>query len=154
MVKANSGVFDKNLQEANILLRIMMAELETDNQRLALSALRATLHALRDRESPVNAAQVGTLLPTLLRGLYYEGWQPTERLGSSEADFAAFLDHIALSLRRNADLLPLEAAKASFATLGRCANAGEIKELLEAGPPEMLQLWLRANRTSPPSQAH
>ena len=35
------------------------------------------LHALRDRIGAENAADLGTFLPMLLRGLYYEGWDPT-----------------------------------------------------------------------------
>jgi uncharacterized protein (DUF2267 family) len=41
------------------------------------AALRAVLHALRDR-LPVNeAAQLGAQLPMLVRGIYYTGWDPS-----------------------------------------------------------------------------
>ncbi len=43
----------------------------------ALSALRVVLHTLRDR-LPVNeAANLGAQLPELIRGVYYEGWEPS-----------------------------------------------------------------------------
>lgn len=49
---------------------------ERRNQSYA--ALRAVLHALRDR-LPVNeAAQLGAQLPMLVRGIYYTGWDPAE----------------------------------------------------------------------------
>jgi uncharacterized protein (DUF2267 family) len=49
---------------------------ERRNQSYA--ALRAVLHALRDR-LPVNeAAQLGAQLPMLVRGIYYTGWNPAE----------------------------------------------------------------------------
>jgi uncharacterized protein (DUF2267 family) len=48
---------------------------EQRNQSYA--ALRAVLHALRDR-LPVNeAAQLGAQLPLLVRGVFYTGWDPS-----------------------------------------------------------------------------
>jgi len=40
------------------------------------AALRAVLHALRDRLTVEEAAQLAAQLPMLIRGLYYEGWVP------------------------------------------------------------------------------
>jgi uncharacterized protein (DUF2267 family) len=49
---------------------------ERRNQSYA--ALRAVLHVLRDR-LPVNeAAQLGSQLPMLVRGIYYTGWDPSK----------------------------------------------------------------------------
>ncbi len=48
-----------------------------DRPDQALSALRVVLHTLRDR-LPVNeAAHMGAQLPELVRGIYYEGWEPS-----------------------------------------------------------------------------
>jgi uncharacterized protein (DUF2267 family) len=47
------------------------------NRHKAYLALRATLHALRDRLTVEEVAQLGAQLPTLIRGFYYEGWDPT-----------------------------------------------------------------------------
>jgi uncharacterized protein (DUF2267 family) len=40
------------------------------------AALRAVLHAVRDRLTVEEAAQLAAQLPMLIRGLYYEGWVP------------------------------------------------------------------------------
>jgi len=47
-----------------------------DDAHRAYQVLRATLHALRDRVEPNVAAHVAAQLPLLLRGVYYEGWDP------------------------------------------------------------------------------
>ncbi|WP_197496500.1 DUF2267 domain-containing protein [Mycobacterium sp. 1274761.0] len=49
-----------------------------DQRTHSYAALRAVLHALRDR-LPVNeAAQLGAQLPMLVRGIYYTGWNPAQ----------------------------------------------------------------------------
>ena len=42
------------------------------------AALRAVLHALRDRLSVEEAAQLGAQLPMLVRGIYYAEWDPSK----------------------------------------------------------------------------
>jgi uncharacterized protein (DUF2267 family) len=41
-----------------------------------IAALRAVLHALRDRLTVEEAAHLAAQLPKLIRGLYYQGWEP------------------------------------------------------------------------------
>jgi hypothetical protein len=54
----------------------MMVELESNDQHQAYSALRAVLHAVRDRITVDEAAHLGAQLPLLIRGIYCEGWHP------------------------------------------------------------------------------
>ena len=49
---------------------------ERRNQSYA--ALRAVLHALRDRLPVDEASQLGAQLPMLVRGIYYSGWDPSK----------------------------------------------------------------------------
>ncbi len=60
--------FDTTVQETNHWLKIMMSELGTDDRRAAFNALRAALHALRDRVGLENAVHLGAQLPMLRRG--------------------------------------------------------------------------------------
>jgi uncharacterized protein (DUF2267 family) len=49
---------------------------ERRNQSYA--ALRVVLHTLRDRLTVEETADLAAQLPMLIRGLYYEGWDPSE----------------------------------------------------------------------------
>jgi uncharacterized protein (DUF2267 family) len=146
MSRNGLGVFDKTLQETHQWLRAMMEELETDNRRIAFSALRAMLHTLRDRIGPANAVHLGAQLPMLLRGAYYEGWRlvgtPThERL------FEDFLDHVAANLP---DTMPVDAgevSRAGFAVLADMLDAGEFEKLIQLLPAEIRMLRPEATVT-------
>lgn len=79
MSERSLRVFDRTLQKTNLWLGDVMAELDTEDRHQAYSALRATLHALRDRLTVDEAAQLAAQLPLLVRGIYYENWRPAAR---------------------------------------------------------------------------
>ena len=91
--------FDKTIQESNLWIKDVMERLDTLDRHHAYSALRAVLHGLRDRIGPENAAHLGAQLPMLMRGLFYEGWDPTGK-PTKERHEAAFLAHVARELPR------------------------------------------------------
>jgi uncharacterized protein (DUF2267 family) len=135
-------VFDRTLQATNEWLKLMMRELGTDNRRHAFNALRAALHAVRDRIGPDNAIHLGAQLPMLLRGAYYEGWRPT-RTPTRERRLEEFLDHVAFDLPYEDNMAPSEAARATFAVLTRCLDPGEAQKLFWLLPGEARYLWPR-----------
>jgi uncharacterized protein (DUF2267 family) len=62
-------VFDRTLQETNVGLKELMEDLHCDDRQKAYLALRAVLHALRDRLPVHEAVQLGAQLPLLVRGI-------------------------------------------------------------------------------------
>ena len=92
------NTFDKTVQESNLWLKDVMERLDTRDRHHAYSTLRAVLHALRDRIGPESAAHLGAQLPMLLRGLFYEGWDPTGK-PSKERHEPTFLAHSPKSCR-------------------------------------------------------
>lgn len=64
----------------------------------AYSVLRAVLHAVRDRLTADEVAHLGSQLPMLVRGFYFEGWRPT--LAPNDFETAeAFYERVETSLR-------------------------------------------------------
>jgi uncharacterized protein (DUF2267 family) len=49
---------------------------DSAHRELSYHALRAVLHALRDRLTVAEAADMAAQLPLVVRGLFYEGWSP------------------------------------------------------------------------------
>jgi uncharacterized protein (DUF2267 family) len=133
-------VFDTTVQETNLWLKAIMEALHTDDRHLAYLALRATLHALRDRLGPENAVHLAAQLPMLLRGLYYEGW----RLAASqtkERTRANFLEHVRSELPRGAAIDPNVAARAVFGVMWAKLDLGEVGKVIDRLPEELKELW-------------
>jgi uncharacterized protein (DUF2267 family) len=132
-------VFDTTIQETNHWLKIMMGELGNDSRRTSFNALRAALHAVRDRIGVDNAAHLGAQLPMLLRGAYYEGWHPAAT-PTRERHLDDFIDRVAVGLPQDSQINPAEAARACFAVMGRCLDSGELLKLRRVLPHEVLNL--------------
>src|ERR1700745_1417170 len=127
---SNTGleIFDTTLQETNHWLNTVLDELKTSDRHIAFRALRAGLHALRDRIGVDNAVHLGAQLPMLLRGAYYEGWRPTST-PTRERHLEGFIEHDAAGLPRDDRTNSAEAARACFAVMGRCLDGGELLKL-------------------------
>jgi uncharacterized protein (DUF2267 family) len=132
-------VFDKTLQSTHIWLDEIMAELRPDRQR-AYHALRAVLHALRDR-LPLNlAAHLGAQLPLLVRGVYYDSWHPQPDT-SRERKQAEFLEHVGAGLQ---GIRPIDVKDATRVVLGvitRHVTEGQVEKVRQALPKNIQALW-------------
>jgi uncharacterized protein (DUF2267 family) len=132
--------FDKTVQESNLWLKDIMDRLNTEDRHHAYSTLRAVLHALRDRIGAESAAHLGAQLPMLLRGLYYEGWDPTNK-PTKERHEEAFVAHIARELPR---ALPDEVHRGTFAVLdvlSKHVDRGEAVKIANMFPDELRKFW-------------
>ncbi len=99
--------------------------------------LRAYLHALRDRLTVDEAAQLAAQLPDLIRGIYYEGWNPSATPVKYRG-FAEFLDRIAADAGLDGETAASYAVSAAAGVLRRHVSAGEIEDV-RAQLPEELQ---------------
>jgi uncharacterized protein (DUF2267 family) len=134
------SVFDRTLQETNAWLKTVMGKLKTDDRERAYGALKAALHALRDRIGPESAVHLGAQLPLLVRGAYYEGWHITGT-PTKERHLGAFLEHVRNQLPTGSEDDPEDAARATFSVLRQRLDPGEFNKILRMLPPELRELW-------------
>ena len=125
---------------ANIWLKDLAQELGWDDHDRAYHALRAVLHALRDRLTVNEAADLAAQLPLLIRGMYYEGWDPSST-PVRERRKEQFLHHIAAAFPSRAEIDPESIAWAVFKVLENHVSSGEIKDVLHVLPKELRSLW-------------
>jgi uncharacterized protein (DUF2267 family) len=65
------------LHNANVWIADVALALQIEDRRVAHRLLRGWLHALRDRLTVEATVKFGQQLPEILRGEYYDGWEPS-----------------------------------------------------------------------------
>jgi uncharacterized protein (DUF2267 family) len=133
-------VFDRTVHKTNAWLAEIMRVLGSRDRHAAYTALRATLHALRDRLTVEEAAELAAQLPMLVRGFYYEGWDPTGKPMKIRHE-EEFLARIEDEMRRDDGVDVEQAARAVFAVLAARITEGEIADVRHVLPAEVRRLW-------------
>ena len=131
-------VFDRTIHKTNNWLNELMEALDWHDRHKAYLALRVTLHALRDRLTVEEVAQLGAQLPMLIRGFYYEGWDPTGK-PLKERHKEEFLARIAEQF--SGDDQAEQVARAVFSVLSDRVTEGEIEDVKHVLPAELRELW-------------
>src|SRR5262245_57452664 len=129
MSSTGLDTFDTSIHATNRWLKVMMDELGTDSRHHALAALRAVLHAVRDRIGPENDVHIGAQRPMLLRGLYYERWKPSAT-PTRERHIDEFLLRVDFQLPLNSGFFAREAALAAFETIVACLPRDEVVKII------------------------
>src|SRR5271157_1308068 len=113
MSLASFAPIKRTLHTTDLWLGDLMGDLGWEDRCLAYRALQVILHALRDRLPVEAVAALGSQLPLLVRGIYYEGWSPS---GTSlqESEKVDFLSQIAAAFRNNPEVDPERVARAVF----------------------------------------
>lgn len=133
-------LFSNTLQKTHIWLHDLMEELSWEDQHRAYLALRATLHALRDRLTVDEATHLGAQLPMLIRGFYYEGWSPAGK-PIKERHKDEFCAHVKASFKQEADIDAEKIVRGVFKVLAKRITEGEIEDIKHMLPSELRALW-------------
>jgi uncharacterized protein (DUF2267 family) len=72
------NLFDKHVQKALEWVSQVKERASFEYEPHALGALRVVLHQLRDNLPILKASYLSSQLPLITRGLYFEGWQPSQ----------------------------------------------------------------------------
>ncbi len=121
------------LHATNAWLKELAEELGWTDRHRAYRALRAVLHALRDRLTIAEVADLGAQLPMLIRGLYYEGWDPN-RIETALRTREAFLAEVAGAFPGDDDAYAVGIALGVFTVLERHVSAGEVEDVKHVLP--------------------
>src|SRR5215472_7766961 len=135
-------VFDSTIQRTNNWLKELMLELNSTDHRKTYLVFRSVLHALRDHLSAGDAIYLGEQLPMLIRGLYFEHWDPQGKplpLRTRNDFFHVVAQYMARDgdSSSNAET----AARAVFRLLDRKETDGEMEDVQHVIPPMLLDLW-------------
>ncbi|MBW8269287.1 DUF2267 domain-containing protein [Caldovatus aquaticus] len=132
--------FDEAVRVAAEWFEAFVARLGWHDRERAYRALRAAAHALRDCLPVDEVAALGTQLPTLLRGEYYEGWRPTGRAFRIRTR-EAFLERIREGVHRDPAVDAEQVARALLALLAARLPPAEIEDAKAVTPAELRGLW-------------
>jgi uncharacterized protein (DUF2267 family) len=133
-------VFDRTVQKTNSWLTDLTQVLRWTDKHKAYLALKATLHALRDRLTVDEVAHLGAQLPMLIRGFYYEGWDPTDK-PRRQRRREEFLAHIEEQFMNDDSVDPEVIALGVFFVLSHRLTDGEIEDVKHILPEELRSLW-------------
>jgi uncharacterized protein (DUF2267 family) len=133
-------VIDTTVQRTYKWIHEVNDELGWGSLQQSYTAMRAVLHALRDRLTVDEAAHLAAQLPMLVRGIFFEGWKPSATPVKSR-NRAAFLAQIIDQYHGRSQLNPEELARATFAVVQRHVTRGEIDDVKHMLPPDTADLW-------------
>jgi uncharacterized protein (DUF2267 family) len=139
MSASGLDVFDRTLETTHVWLNEICNDLGPDKQ-VAWKVLSTVLHKLRDRLTINLAAHLGAQLPLLIRGVYYDQFEP----GKMPSEFRSrdeFVAEVAEWLSDTRPVDPDEAIRSVFRVLSRHISEGQINKVRDALPKGLRQMW-------------
>jgi uncharacterized protein (DUF2267 family) len=133
---SDPSIIERSVEKAHLWFNDMAAEMGTEDHNEAYRVLRAYLHALRDRLPVDEAAQLAAQLPELIRGIYYEGWNPSATPVKYRG-YAEFLDRVAGEAILDGETEASFASSAAASVLRRHVSAGEIDDIRAVLPEDL-----------------
>lgn len=142
MGTANLDVFEKTLQTTSIWLDEITAALGPD-RRVAWKVLSVVLHKLRDRLPAALSAHLSAELPLLVRGVYYDQFEPDKL--PMRWDYDEFVSEVSKWLSDTRPVDPDLAIKTVFTVLSRHLPHGQINKIQNALPEGLRSVWQSAD---------
>lgn len=133
------AAFQSTLQTTADWLDELNERLGRDDPQQAYRMLRAVLMTVRDRLTVEEATDFGAQLPMLIRGFYYEGWNPSKN-PTGERDRESFVNRVAENLS-SVDGDPEEVTRAVFQLVQNRITDGEVEDIKSNLPADVQALW-------------
>lgn len=132
-------VFDRTLQTTNIWLGEIMRALGVDRQ-VAWKVLSVVLHKLRDRLPVELTAHLGSQLPLLVRGVFYDQYQPAKQPSDCRT-LEAFVAEVAEWLSDAHPVDPRLAVQTVFGVLSHHMPEGQLDKVRAVLPSSLRSFW-------------
>lgn len=135
-------VFDVHVDSAKRWLAELGTNLELTPEEAprALHALRAGLHAIRDRLTATEVLDLSAQLPTLIRGIYFDGW--SLRNDPHEIrDRADMIARVRKELGPDPRLDAVDVLRGVIHLLVEHVSPGEIDDIVATLPRSIKALW-------------
>jgi uncharacterized protein (DUF2267 family) len=146
MTATGLDVFDKTLQTTNIWLDEINARIGPD-RHVAWKVLSVVLHKLRDHLPIELAVHLGAQLPLLIRGVYYDQFEPAKLpVDSRKTD--DFIHDVQKWLSDTRTVDSKEAIEAVFGVLSQHVSRGQIDNVRHALPKHIRALWPEPETTA------
>jgi uncharacterized protein (DUF2267 family) len=132
-------IFDRTNEKSTEWVKDMMTCLDLADPEAALHALRAGLHALRDRLTIEEAAHLAAQMPMTIRGLFFENWRPAGkplRLRHPNE----FLALVIANYQPRTDVYADDIIRSVFRVLRKHVSEGEITDVVMSLPEPLLEL--------------
>jgi uncharacterized protein (DUF2267 family) len=130
--------FQITLQKTGEWLRDIRDAMEWESDQRAYQALRAVLHTLRDRLPITEAVHLGSQLPMLVRGFYYEGWTPGDK--PWKLTHEEFLAGIAAHFHNEA-IDPVRVTRTVLEVMMAHTNIGQLAKIAALMPRDFCDLF-------------
>jgi uncharacterized protein (DUF2267 family) len=129
---------DTTVQKTYQWIDEVSEELGGVGRREAYRDLRAFLQTVRDRLTVDEVAELGAQLPMLIRGIYYEAWDPSRAPIKMKAEefVATFIRRAVLPAGRE----PIPALQTAARVLRRHVTEGETQDVLGMLPVELRRM--------------
>lgn len=140
MPKAYQSSMEHSNQLTNEWVHQIDEMVTWDDSNRSFRLLRATLQTLRDILVVDEAAQLAAQLPTYLRGVYFEGWDPsgTPAKHREKTDFIARVCNVFKMDQLND---PEEAIGIIFSFLNTRISSGEINDVRSSLRKSLREIW-------------
>ena len=139
MSATHSSDFNHTIHTSNVWLKSVAENLGTEDRHLAHRILRTWLHTLRDRLTVDVTAHFAAQLPELMRGAYYDGWNPSAV--PIKYDREGYMNRFSQEAKVSVEEVPKIAA-AVTAAVHEHVSPGQLEAALEQIPHDIRSLLL------------
>ncbi|PAY15664.1 hypothetical protein CKO51_30725 [Rhodopirellula sp. SM50] len=136
----NVPALASTVQKTKQWIKELMQELQWDDAQKTYHGLSVVLHALRDRLTVHETADLASELPMLLRGMFYEGWQP-DQVPVKDRSKQAFLSHVFEAFRHDPVVDAERLTHAVLKVLSVHVSAGEMDDIRAIIPDSLHDLF-------------